>query len=192
MDELELRRIDRELRGLLEGTDLEWVLDEVDEAIANGVAEERILQRRRGKGRQARRGPEGWEGPEGRGDLRVAALQDYTVARAEGGELEASRRGGTLVITTRPMILRERVLLLLDAVRRVFIELPEIEAETLTELRSVPPEEGLHAIAETVVFEPEEGLQRRRSDRRITLTERIPKNRRELTSELFTRVREGI
>ncbi|MFB9831557.1 hypothetical protein [Actinoallomurus acaciae] len=183
MDDLELRRVDRGLRGLFEGTDLEWVLNEVDEAIADGVSEERILQRRRGKGRQRR---------EGREDFRAAASEDYTIARAEGGEREASRRGGTLVITTRPMTLRERVLLLLDAVRRVVIELPEIEAETLAALRPATTDEGLRLIAETVVFEPEEGLQGRRSDRRTTLTERISRERREAASALFARVREEV
>lgn len=183
MHDSELRRVDRELRGLLAGTDLQWVLDEVDEAIADGVSEERILHHRRGKGRRG--------GERREEDLRVAASEDYTVARAEGGELEASRRGGALVITTRPMTLRERVLLLLEAVRRVVIELPEIEEETLMVLRRTPADEELRAPVETVAFEPEEE-QRRRSDRPTMLTERMSQFIRGRASMLFAQVREEV
>lgn len=44
----------------------------------------------------------------------------------EAAEYEASRKRGLLVISTRPMMNRERFQLFLDTLRRVLIELPEI------------------------------------------------------------------
>jgi len=176
-----LLRIEIRLRALLEETDLEWVLDEVDEAIAEGVPEEGILRRRPQKGRRPREQ-----------DLWADAAEDYTILHSrqiDSGELEASRKSGTLVITTRPMTVRERVLLLLDAVRRVVIELPAIESETLDLLkaesgRGVEDRGGIEA----AVFEPEEGFRRRR-DRPTRIAHRIARQDSERISVLFAAVR---
>lgn len=175
MDEAELLQVDNQLRGLLEGTELEWVLDEVDEAIAEGVPEEGILRRRSTKGRPAREQ-----------DLWAAAAEDYTILTSlqiDSGELEASRKSGTLVITTRPMTVQERVMLLLDAIRRVVVELPAVEAETLDRLQS----DSGRAV-EAVVFEPEEGFSRRR-DRRTKIAHRMTGEDSARMSALFAVVR---
>jgi hypothetical protein len=156
-------------------------LDEVDEAIAEGVPEEGILRRRSPKGRPAREH-----------DPWAAAAEDYTLLnfrQLDIGELEASRKSGTLVITTRPMTVRERVLLLLDAVSRVAVELPAIEAATLDQLKA-DPDNGVRiwSTVEAVAFEPEEGFRRRR-DRRTTIAYRVPMQDRERIAVLFAAVR---
>jgi hypothetical protein len=148
MNERALRRVEQQLREALQGTVLNWVLDDIDAAIAMGVPEEKILRRR----------------PQRRGDLHVtdaafAAVGYEVIDRRELGsaEYEASRKRGTLVIATRAMTDQERVVLLLDAVRRVLVELPEMETETLKTLWN---EDGVgvgRRVAETVVFEPDEG-----------------------------------
>ncbi|WP_078872139.1 hypothetical protein [Streptomyces sp. NRRL S-337] len=79
-------------------------------------------------------------------------------------EFEASRKRGTLVIATRAMTDEERVQLLLDAVRRVLVELPEMELEVLKTLRTEPEgDAGSRSIAGAVVFEPDESARSRRS-----------------------------
>ncbi|TCC16280.1 hypothetical protein [Kribbella sindirgiensis] len=182
MDDAELLQIEEQLRTLLEGTDLEWVLDEVDEAIAEGVPEEGILRRRPRKARPPREQ-----------DLWSDAAEEYMILnlrQIESGELEASRKSGTLVVTTRPMTVRERVLLLLDAVRRVIVELPAIEAETLDLLQAEPGRSvDYERTVTAVVFEPEEGFRRRR-DRQTKIAHRMTSEDRERVSALFTAIRE--
>ncbi|MEU7239049.1 hypothetical protein ACI2L4_06335 [Streptomyces sparsogenes] len=51
MHPFELRRLEQQLRDVLQDTPLSWVIDDVDAAIAAGVPEEKILRRR-----QQRRG----------------------------------------------------------------------------------------------------------------------------------------
>lgn len=65
-------------------------------------------------------------------------LAHSIVDRRELGhvEYEASRKRGGMVIATRAMTDEERVQLLLDAVRRVLVELPEMELESLKTLRT--------------------------------------------------------
>lgn len=184
MDEAELRQVETQLRDLLEGTHLEWVLDEVDETIAEGVPEEGILRRRSQKGR-SNQDQELW----------LDAAEDYTILnfrQIDSGELEASRKSGTLVITTRPMTLQERVLLLLDAVRRVIIELPAIEAATLDLLAAASGSDtDDQSGIESAVFEPEEGFRRRR-DRQTKIAHRIDVERSERVSGLFAAVRQEV
>jgi hypothetical protein len=87
------------------------------------------------------------------------------------------------------MAARERVLLLLDAVRRVVIELPVIEAETLRLLEAESVNGAEWSPVYGAVFEPEEGSRRRR-DRRTTIGNRIVGEDIDRISELFAIVRE--
>jgi hypothetical protein len=181
VDEAELLLVENQLRALLEGTDLEWVLDEVDTAIAEGIPEERILRRRPRKGSPAR-------------DRWSDAAEQYMVLdyrQIDAGEIEASRKSGTLVITTRTMAVRERVLLLLDAVRRVVIELPVIEAETLRLLKADSVNGAEWSPVHGAVFEPEVGSRRPR-DRQTTIGNRIDGEDIDRISELFAVVREEV
>ncbi|MFG2963070.1 hypothetical protein ACGFZS_07245 [Streptomyces sp. NPDC048288] len=180
MNQFELRRVEGQLREALQDTALSWVLDDVDAAIAAGVPEEKILRRR-----QQRRGD----------DLPAtspaAAAARYEVVDRSMlglGEYESSRKGGTLVIATRAMTDEERVQLLLDAVRRVLVELPEMELEVLKTLRTEPEgDAGSRSIAEAVVFEPDESTRSRRS-RTEFRGDRTPAERRNHVSQLLADV----
>ncbi|KNB52486.1 hypothetical protein [Streptomyces caatingaensis] len=180
MNQFELRRVEQQLREALRDTALSWVLDDVDAAIAAGVPEEKILRRR----------------PQRRGDdtyaaspISVAARYEV-VDRSELGhvEIEASRKRGTLVIATRAMTDEERVQLLLNAMRRVLVELPEIELESLKTLRAgAEGDAGSRSIAEAVVFEPDESAQSRRS-RTEFRADRMPAQQRTRVSQLLADV----
>lgn len=177
MNQFELRRVERQLREALQGTALSWVLDDVDAAIAAGVPEEKILRRR-----QQRRGDDSPAATPA-----AAAARYEVVDRSMLGlvEYEASRKRGTLVIATRAMTDEERVQLFLDAVRRVLVELPEMELAVLKTLRAEPEgDAGSRSIAETVVFEPDESARSRRS-RTEFRGYRMPTERRTRVSQLL-------
>ncbi|MET9803380.1 hypothetical protein [Streptomyces sp. NPDC006368] len=180
MNPFELRRTEQELREALQGTALAWVLDDVDAAIAAGVPEEKILRRRPQR-----------RGEESRGATPAAAALRYEAVDRNllgASEYEASRKRGTLVIATRAMTDQERVQLLLDAVRRVLVELPEIELETLKTLWAQPDgDDGRRSVAEGVVFEPAEGARSSRSWTEI-MADRVPMERRERVSHLVAEV----
>lgn len=180
MDEAELRRVEEELREVLRDTVLAWVLDDVDAAIAAGVPEEKILRRR----------------PQRRGDDARDATPALAAARYEVvdrivlgfGEYEASRKRGTLVIATRAMTDHERVQLILDALQRVLVELPEIELETLKMVQNEPEGDiGTRGVAEGVTFEPDESASYRRS-RTELLADRLPGEQRDRISGLLADV----
>ncbi|MFH8688723.1 hypothetical protein ACIOHA_09535 [Streptomyces anulatus] len=180
MNRLEMRSVEQQLREALQDTALSWVLDDVDAAIAAGVPEEKILRRR----------------PQRRGDESHAASPAAAAARYEVVdrsmlglvEYEASRKRGTLVIATRAMTDEERVQLLLDAVRRVLVELPEMELEVLKTLRTEPEgDDGSRSIAEAVVFEPDESARSRRG-RTEFRGDRMPTERRTRVSQLLADV----
>ncbi|NLU75503.1 hypothetical protein HCC61_23030 [Streptomyces sp. HNM0575] len=180
MDQAELSRVEQELREALQGTVLAWVLDDVDAAIAAGVPEEKILRRR----------------PQRRGDdLRdatpaLAAARYEVVDRSALGfvEYEASRKRGTLVIATRAMTDHERVQLILDSVQRVFVELPQIELETLKMLQTEPEGDlGTRGMAEGVMFEPDESTSARRSRTELS-ADRLSTERRDRVSDLLAEV----
>ncbi|MFD3676105.1 hypothetical protein [Streptomyces sp. NPDC058613] len=180
MNQFELRHTEQELREALQGTALAWVLDDVDAAIAAGVPEEKILRRR-----AQRRGDDPRDASPA-----VAAARYEVVDRSMLGfvEFEASRKRGTLVIATRAMTDQERVQLLLDAVRRVLVELPEIELETLKLLQTEPEgDAGRRSVAEELSFEPDESSRSRRSRTEIR-ADRIPIERRERLSRLLDEV----
>lgn len=173
MDPNELSRLEASLREMLEGSSLEWLLDEVDGAVAVGVPEEKLLQRR------VRAGGEEWSAEEDQvlvQDLQVP-LHGSRQAR-HGAAYESAKRKGTLVISTRPMTAEERVTLLLEALRRVFVEVPTIETETLKTLASVEDEAGERESASTVTFEPEQRAPQRLSKRPVELTDRSADERR--------------
>jgi hypothetical protein len=180
MNQFELRRVEQQLREALQDTALSWVLDDVDAAIAAGVPEEKILRRR-----QQRRGDDSPAASPA-----AAALRYEVVDRSVLGlvEFEASRKRGTLVIATRAMTDEERVQLLLDAVRRVLVELPEMELEVLKTLRTEPEgDAGSRSIAEAVVFEPDESARSRRT-RTEFRGDRMPTERRTRVSQLLADV----
>ncbi|KZM75418.1 hypothetical protein AWN90_18715 [Nocardia terpenica] len=158
---------------MIVGTGLEWVLDEVDAAIAAGVPEEKVLRRRQQQvGGSAGRAAEATK----------YEVVDRALASAEPG---TSGRGATLVIATRAMTDQERVRVLLEALRRVLVELPYIEIETLKTLRTVPEsDEGSRSEVEGVVFEPEETPRPRRRTS-IILGDRLPDARRQRLDTLF-------
>lgn len=177
MNQLELRNVEQQLHEALQDSALSWVLDDVDAAIAAGVPEEKILRRR----------------PQRRSDdshpasPAAAAARYEVVDRSVLGlvEYEASRKRGTLVIATRAMTDEERVQLLLDVVRRVLVELPEMELEVLKTLRTEPEgDAGSRSIAEAVVFEPDESARSRRS-RTEFRGDRMPTERRTRVSHLL-------
>ncbi|MFI8850319.1 hypothetical protein ACIGW3_09030 [Streptomyces sp. NPDC053499] len=184
MNQSELRRVEEQLREALQDTVLSWVLDDVDAAIAAGVPEEKILRRR----------------PQRRGDGPYAVSPEMAAARYEvvdsrelgSAEYEASRKRGTLVIASRPMTDEERVLLLLDAVKRVLVELPETERESLKTLQSETEDDtGNRSVAESVRFEPDESIRSRRS-RTEFRADRVPDERRAYVRQLLAEVTEEV
>ncbi|WBB58235.1 hypothetical protein O7599_21600 [Streptomyces sp. WMMC500] len=180
MNQFELRRVEQQLREALQGTALSWVIDDVDAAIAAGVPEEKILRRR-----QQRHGDDSPAATPA-----AAALRYEVVDRSVLGpvEFEASRKRGKLVIATRAMTEEERVRLLLDALRRVLVELPEMELEVLKALRSEHGgDAGSRSVAEAVVFEPDESAQSRRSRTEIR-GDRMPTEGRTRVSRLVADV----
>jgi hypothetical protein len=180
MDPYELRSVEQRLRRALQGSTLSWVLDDVDAAIAAGVPEEKILRRRQ----QRRDDDFAAAGPA------AAAARYEVVDRSALGhvEYEASRKRGTLVIATRAMTDEERVQLLLDAVRRVLVELPEMELAVLKTLMDEPEgDTGSRRRAEAVVFEPAETARSRRS-RTEFRGDRMPAERRTRVSRLLADV----
>jgi hypothetical protein len=167
---LEMREVEDLLRNLIRSAELDWLLDELDEAIATGVAEEKLLQRRRG-----------------------ASTEEYeALAVADVGTdifHRSLKRGASVVVTTRPMNARERTELHLDALRRLFLELPEIEAETL---KIVSAEGDPHrAPVRSVRFVPDEELTGRR-DQTHDVTARLPEGTRAHLQNLFREAREEI
>ncbi|GAB2920288.1 hypothetical protein [Streptomyces mayteni] len=180
MNQFELRRVEQQLREALQDTALSWVLDDVDAAIAAGVPEEKILRRR-----QQRRG----EDSPATSPAAAAARYEVVDRSALGHvEYEASRKRGTLVIATRAMTDEERVQLILEAVRRVLVELPEMELEVLKTLRTEPEADvGSRSTAEAVVFEPDESARSHRS-RTEFWGDRMPTERRTRVSQLLADV----
>ncbi|MFE3198486.1 hypothetical protein [Embleya sp. NPDC059237] len=180
MNETELRRAEQELRDAVTGSQLAWVLDEVDAAIADGVPEEKVLRRRS----QA-------SAAVAVGGLEAEAARYETVSRLAIGdtEYETFRKRGSLVITTRPMSPQERLQLLHSALQRVLIEVPSIEAEALKTLREVPATDAdsdRRDAVTSVRFIPD-GDTPRRTEREVNLSgTRLRPTEREHLADLFT------
>ncbi|MFD5732332.1 hypothetical protein ACFWIY_05835 [Streptomyces sioyaensis] len=170
MNALEMREVENLLRDLIRSAGLDWLIDELDEAIATGIAEEKLLQRRRG-----------------------ASTEEYealTVAEVGTDTFHRSlKRGASVVVTTRPMNARERTELHLDALRRLFLELPEIESAALKIMRA---EDDPHrAPVRSVRFVPDEELTGRR-DQTHEVASRLPEDTRAHLQNLFREAREEI
>lgn len=170
MNALEMREVEDVLRDLIRSVGLDWLIDELDEAISTGVAEERLLQRRRG-----------------------ASTEEYeALAVADVGTDSFHRslkRGASVVVTTRPMNARERTELHLDALRRLFLELPEIERATL---KIMGAEGDSHrAPVRSIRFVPDEELTGRR-DQSHEVASRLPEDTRAHLQNLFRDAHEEI
>lgn len=177
MNDLEVQRIDLEIRELLAGTVIEWVLDEVDAAIAGGVPEERIL---RSRAQRSRRDPSSG------GQAAAERFETIGLQQADGREYETSRKSGRLVITTRVMTRLERVQLLLEALSRVLLELPEIELEAIKLLGIVPEsDKGTRVEADGIAFAPDEATRHPR-ERPSVMKDRLRQADREDLRRLFT------
>ncbi|WP_305779812.1 hypothetical protein [Nocardia nova] len=178
MDSDQLLAVEDEIRSMISDSSLAWLLDEVDDAIAAGIPEEKLLRRqRRAVGRSDQ-------------EAEAALYKVIDTASVHDAEYETSRKQGTLVIATRPMTDQERVEVLLEALRRVLVELPEIELETLRTLREVPEsDDGDRSAAETVTFVPEDVV-RSRSRTARTLRADQPKQRARLAELLSLALRE--
>lgn len=128
MQDEELATLEADLRSVLTDAGLQWVLDEVDRSIADGLPQERILRRRR--------------------RTRAEPTEDdyakfYEAAEpADEQDARAAKRAGTLVITTEPYTPRQRLQALLLAVRRISIDLPQIEGAAVAILGSTGPRDG--------------------------------------------------
>ena len=88
MDQNELASIETELRSALTQAGLQWVIDELDRAIAEGVPRERVLRRRRRAAAE----------PMDDDYSNAYVVADLTSDR----DARAAKRAGTLVITTEP------------------------------------------------------------------------------------------
>lgn len=146
MNESELVRLEQELRSTVNEYGQGWILEEVDSAVAAGVSEEKILRSRTKR-----------KGTADQATSPTSAAEMYEVLglhQINEDEYETSRKGGSLVITTRVMTDRERVRLLLEALRRVLVELPGIEADTTDILQTAPDTDvGDRAAVHGVRFE---------------------------------------
>jgi len=160
---IELREVEDLLRDVIRSAGLDWLIDELDAAIATGVAEEKLLQRRRGTS------TEEYEA------LAVAEVGTDTFHRS-------LKRGASVVVTTRPMSAQERTELHLDALRRLVIELPEIEVETLKVMSAGSDQH--RAPVRSVRFVPDEELTGRR-DQTHELAARLPEDTRVHLRSLF-------
>lgn len=121
MREDELSRLEEQLRQELITSGFEWLMDAVDESVAAGVPQEKLLRRRR----QVRRQESPFDGADYE-EPEYTAVSEYTQRQYRAGQ-----RSGSVVISTRPMDARERVEQLLDALHRMFVELPDVEESTL-------------------------------------------------------------
>jgi hypothetical protein len=103
-------------------------------------------------------------------------------------QYRAGQRTGSVVISTRPMHTRERVELLLDALHRMFVELPEVEESTLSVLEDGderrPP-------VFRVAFAPADTDRRRSAQETVLSRERAELHRRGI-SQVINALREEI
>ncbi|MET7776891.1 hypothetical protein ABZU94_11975 [Streptomyces mirabilis] len=122
MSEEELLQLERQLQQVLIESGFEWLTDAIEDSAAAGVPQEKLLRRRR----QSRSQNDPIEGG-GIEEPEYTTVSEYTQRQYRAGQ-----RTGSVVISTRPMQTRERVELLLDALHRMFVELPEVEESTLS------------------------------------------------------------
>lgn len=177
MQEDELRRLEVQLQQVLIESGFEWLTDAVEDSAAAGVPQEKLLRRRR----QLRRSGSVLDG--GPEEPEYTAVSEYTQRQYRAGQ-----RTGSVVISTRPMHTRERVELLLDALHRMFVELPEVEESTLSVL-----EEGDERRPPVlrVAFVPAETDRRRPTGETVLSRERAERHRQGI-SQVIDDLREEI
>ncbi|GAB2845414.1 hypothetical protein [Lentzea nigeriaca] len=134
MDQTELVQLEAELRGIATEAQLGWVLAQVDEMVAQGVAEDQSEEDFLSKERV-----DSWSAF----DVNAPALKSVKPG--------SSRTSAAVV--NRPWTVRERVLTLLEALRRVLVELPLIEQDTLSRLSDISTDKV--ASVQRVTFEPD-------------------------------------
>ncbi|MFD8864037.1 hypothetical protein ACFV1F_06540 [Streptomyces sp. NPDC059590] len=178
MREDELRQLEQQLQQILIESGFEWLTDAVEDSAAAGVPQEKLLRRRRKS--QPQESPfEGGvhEEPE------YTAVSEYTQRQYRAGQ-----RTGSMVISTRPMQTRERVELLLDALHRMFVELPEVEESALSILEDG---NGRRAPVHRVAFVPAD-TNRRLPTREMVLSREHAELHRLRFSQVIDSIREGV
>ncbi len=133
----ELAAFENQLRALVADHGLGWVLVSVDEAVADGVLQERTLQ----KPRRARRTEPVFYETTGVVDVEEPIA---TVALSSGDRAHGQGASGDVGVTVRAYTTQERIALLIESVQRVVVELPEAAAQTrmyLSEAAREPAED---------------------------------------------------
>jgi hypothetical protein len=117
MNERELVRLEQELLAMLSGTDLDWVLSSVREGIAAGRPEEVHVRRER----------------QGEEVLPLDLTDEGMYSLEEPSNTDAGRRSskGQRLVRNVPLRPAERVILIIEALRRVIVELPAIHEAAL-------------------------------------------------------------
>ncbi|MEV4399997.1 hypothetical protein [Nonomuraea sp. NPDC049607] len=109
--------LEQQLRTLLAEAGLSWVLQQVDDAVAEGNSEEVRLKAQRAR-------------PRGRyGDEEAIFIHDEVVYERVSIPSHREPDGARIHITTRPYTTAERVQLLIAALRRLLIDLPRVQQE---------------------------------------------------------------
>ncbi|MBA6439479.1 hypothetical protein [Streptomyces sp. GMR22] len=178
MREDELRELEQQLQQVLIESGFAWLMDAVEDSAAAGVPQEKLLRRRRKSRDQENPFEEG-----AREEPEYTTVSEYTQRQYRAGQ-----RTGSVVISTRPMHTQERVELLLDSLHRMFVELPEVEENTLSILGEG---DERRAPVHRVAFIPAD-TDRRLSTRETVLSrERAERHRRNL-SQVIDAIREGV
>lgn len=125
MTDQELADTIRKLREFAVAQGMQWVLNEVDEAIALGVPETRTLRQTNRAGRTTY---------EDVTEPAIPELATGPVRRRRNRRAEETGRGRQDFVRSRPMTLREQAGLLIHAVRRVLTDLDAIADGTIDAL----------------------------------------------------------
>jgi hypothetical protein len=118
MNDPELVELEERLRRLLAAVNLDWLLPEIDATIAEGVILQKTVEEEYG---------------------------DATIYEVRGERPTTRRRPRRrqVRVTSRPLNRRERVQVVIDAIRRVGVDGPRMEQAMLTHLSAI--EESAHA-----------------------------------------------
>jgi hypothetical protein len=139
LEEEEVAEFEAAIRDILVLTGLQWILDDVDEAIRTGMWTERPVVMRH----QRRRTPTGYE------QIDFFELPDPLI----------KNQSNSTITTSVPYSRRQRVAFLLSAIQRAVVELPTIQEETvkaLNEIGNASHEDLINEVqVETVRFLPE-------------------------------------
>lgn len=113
LNEKELAELEAALREILVSSGLQWILDDIDEALSSGQP---VLMRR-----QSRRASGG--------EVQLELIGPHEPPIPPDKELPAALRG--TISTNIPFTRRQRVEITLSAVQRAATELPAVQEETL-------------------------------------------------------------